>query len=85
VLSEGNREGEVVKYKEPEIILPQLEAQIRPSRYWTEKEDAIIRAYYRRVPVKALTAEMNTICGGVRSVHAVQQRAHMLGASDGAR
>jgi hypothetical protein len=85
VLSEGDREGEVVKYKEPEIIIPELEVQIRPGRYWTAKEDAIIRAYHGRVPVKALTAEMNNICGGARSVHAVQQRAHMLGVAHGQR
>jgi len=68
-----------MKYKEPEIIIPELESLVRPSRTWTEREDAIIRAYYRRVPTRELTVVLNRECKRERSPHAVQCRAQIIG------
>jgi len=68
-----------MKYKEPEIIIPELEPLVRPSRTWTGREDAIIRAYYRRVSTRDLTAALNRECKRARSTHAVQCRAQIIG------
>jgi hypothetical protein len=68
-----------MKYREPTIIIPALEAMVRPTREWTGREDAIIRQYYRRVPTRDLAVELNRECKHNRSTHAVQCRAQILG------
>lgn len=72
-----------MKYKEPEIIIPELEALIRPTKDWTDKEDAILKRYYRKVPVKQLAEALNRECGKARTGHAVQCRAQVLGVTGG--
>lgn len=65
-----------MKYKEPEIVIPELEelAKTHTSRFWSEKDDRTLRRYYNRVPIRSLAKH----CGG-RTVQACQQRAHVLG------
>lgn len=66
-----------MKYREPEIVIPELEKQVGTCAAhvaWTDAQDRTLQRYYNKVPVRSLAKH----CGG-RSIHAVQQRAYILG------
>jgi len=61
----------------PDLVVPELELLVRTPQYrpWTPEEDAVVRAYYGRVPVAALGGHLG------RTADSVGMRAHRLGSS----
>jgi hypothetical protein len=58
------------------IVIPELEEAARiykPMRLWSEKDNAILRKYYNRVPTSRLGGYLK------RSVTSMQQHAVVIG------
>ncbi len=70
-------EGGPMKYREPEIVIPELEKLIKTTtpRFWSERDEKILRQYYGLVPIRSLAK----IVG--RSPHACEKKAHVMGIS----
>jgi hypothetical protein len=52
----------------PDLIVPELEAELGTLRRpWTAEEDAVLRAYYGRVPSSKIAAHLGRQIGGVHS------------------
>lgn len=74
-----------MKYKEPEIIIPALEAETKVyARGWTEKQDRILRRYYNKVPARSLVSPVSEH-GPPKTLHSIQQRAYIMGLTHGKR
>lgn len=67
-----------MKYKEPEIIVPELEKLVGTyhSRYWTKKAEGELRKYWGKVPLPALATHFE------KSPEAVRMKAKNLGLQD---
>ena len=52
----------------PDLIVPELEAELGQVRQpWTEREKAVLRAYYGRVSAQKIAAHLGKKVGGVQS------------------
>lgn len=62
-----------------EIVIPELEeaaCRYQPRQSWTEKEVAVMKKYYGRVPITQLAAYLH------RSVNAIHNRAAAFGMTE---
>jgi len=67
MLLEEAKGGLPVKYEEPSVVIPELEAApLKKRRYWTEEEKATLFKYRDRDP-KALAAHFGRSVAGVRA------------------
>jgi len=62
-----------VVVRSEEIIIPELEESEPPIRYWTEREEAILRKYYGKADPKKIAETLG------RTKTAIQNKAQNMG------
>ena len=62
-----------VVVRSEEIIIPELEESEPPIRYWTEREEAILRKYYGKADTKKIAEYLG------RTIRAVKHKVINMG------
>ena len=73
-----------MKYKEPQISIPELDELVGTTRLkkpFSQEEQAIVRKYYGKVPTKDIALALTKRFGVTRTCISVQKQASKMGLS----